>query len=124
MRGERPANPSASLRLLPPDEFAPVAELILPDGCPTLDAAADRFLGNLAPADLLTFDQGIQKDTKKRHASARELRLELKELLEPGGDGDAQDDDERSFVENVPGLDDPASVILHLERDYCQRSAR
>lgn len=53
--------------------------------------------------------RSIQKDPMQRHQSAREMRVELKELIEPG-DGYADDDeDERSFVENVPVLDDPAS---------------
>ncbi|MBX3231608.1 MAG: protein kinase [Labilithrix sp.] len=53
--------------------------------------------------------RAIQKDSKKRHQSAREMRVELKELIDPG-DAHAQDDeDELSIVENVAVLDDPAS---------------
>jgi serine/threonine-protein kinase len=53
--------------------------------------------------------RAIAKDAAKRHQSARELRVELKELVDPGDTGGDRDDDERSIVENVPGLDDPAS---------------
>ncbi len=53
--------------------------------------------------------RAIQKDPAKRHQSARELRVELKELIDPGDQHAADDDDERSIVENVPVLDDPAS---------------
>jgi hypothetical protein len=52
--------------------------------------------------------RAIQKDPSKRHQSAREMRVELKELIEPG-EGYDRDEDERSIVENVPVLDDPAS---------------
>ncbi|WP_205633933.1 protein kinase domain-containing protein [Labilithrix luteola] len=53
--------------------------------------------------------RAIQKDPEKRQQSARELRLELKELLDPG-DGDETDgENERSIVLNVANLDDPAS---------------
>ncbi|MBX3189943.1 MAG: serine/threonine protein kinase [Labilithrix sp.] len=53
--------------------------------------------------------RAIQKDPQKRHQSARELRVELKESIDPGEPGGPHDDDERSIVENVPVLDDPAS---------------
>jgi serine/threonine-protein kinase len=53
--------------------------------------------------------RAIQKDPAMRHRSAREMRFELKELIEPG-DGDSKSDrDDLSIVENVPVLDDPAS---------------
>lgn len=41
-------------------------KLILPDGCKTLDDAADRFLADLAPEDLLAFDQALQKDITRK----------------------------------------------------------
>ncbi|MDB4937138.1 MAG: Serine/threonine protein kinase PrkC, regulator of stationary phase, partial [Labilithrix sp.] len=53
--------------------------------------------------------RAIQKQPSKRQQSARELRVELKEVIDPGDSGSAADDDERSIVENVPVLDDPAS---------------
>ena len=52
--------------------------------------------------------RAIQKDQKKRHQSAREMRVELKELIDPGTN-DEDDEDELSIVENVAVLDDPAS---------------
>ena len=53
--------------------------------------------------------RAIQKQPTKRQQSARELRVELKEIIDPADAGGAADDDERSIVENVPVLDDPAS---------------
>ncbi|MCW5836388.1 MAG: serine/threonine protein kinase, partial [Labilithrix sp.] len=53
--------------------------------------------------------RAVQKDPAMRHQSAREMRVELKELIDPG-DGYASDDqDELSIVENLCVLDDPAS---------------
>ena len=53
--------------------------------------------------------RAVQKDPEKRHQSAREMRVELKELIDPGDGYPDDDEDERSIVENVPVLDDPAS---------------
>lgn len=53
--------------------------------------------------------RAVQKDPTKRHQSAREMRVELKELIDPGEGYDNDDEDELSIVENVPVLDDPAS---------------
>ena len=53
--------------------------------------------------------RAIQKQPQKRQQSARELRVELKEIIDPGDARSAADEDERSIVENVPVLDDPAS---------------
>jgi serine/threonine protein kinase len=41
-------------------------KLILPDGCKNLDEAADQFLAGLAPEDLLTFEQTLQKEISKK----------------------------------------------------------
>jgi len=53
--------------------------------------------------------RAVQKDPSIRHQSAREMRVELKELIEPGDGYSKDDEDELSIVENVPVLDDPAS---------------
>ena len=53
--------------------------------------------------------RAIQKTPQKRQQSARELRVELKEIIDPGDARSAADEDERSIVENVAMLDDPAS---------------
>jgi serine/threonine-protein kinase len=53
--------------------------------------------------------RAIQKEPAKRQQSARELRVELKDVIAEGEGGSAADEDERSIVENVPVLDDPAS---------------
>jgi serine/threonine protein kinase len=41
-------------------------KLILPDGCATLDDAADQFLAGLAPEDLLAFEQSLQKEITRK----------------------------------------------------------
>ena len=41
-------------------------KMILPDGCQTLDDAADRFLAGLNPDDILAFDQTLQKETARK----------------------------------------------------------
>jgi serine/threonine protein kinase len=43
-----------------------VGKLILPDGCKTLEAAADQFLAGLAPEELLAFEQALQKEIGKK----------------------------------------------------------
>ena len=53
--------------------------------------------------------RAIQKEPSKRHQSAREMRVEMKELIDPGEGYDKDDEDELSIVENLPVLDDPAS---------------
>ena len=53
--------------------------------------------------------RAIHKEPAKRQQSARELRVELKEVIDPGDAVGAAHDNERSIVENVPVLDDPAS---------------
>jgi serine/threonine-protein kinase len=53
--------------------------------------------------------RSIQKVPSKRQQSARELRMELKDVIAEGEGGSAADEDERSIVENVPVLDDPGS---------------
>ena len=53
--------------------------------------------------------RAIQKEPQKRQQSARELRVELKDVIAEGEGGSAADEDERSIVENVPVLDDPGS---------------
>lgn len=50
-------------------------KLILPPGCATLDEAADQFLAGLAPADLLTFEQGLQKEVKRKLKSVGSVCL-------------------------------------------------
>ena len=41
-------------------------KLILPDTCKSLDEAADQFLAGLAPEDLLTFEQTLQKEVSRK----------------------------------------------------------
>ena len=53
--------------------------------------------------------RAIAKEPSKRQQSARELRVELKEIIDPTDAGGAAWEDELSIVENVPVLDDPGS---------------
>jgi eukaryotic-like serine/threonine-protein kinase len=39
---------------------------ILPDGCATLDDAADRFLAGINPTDVLAFDQSLQRKIRRK----------------------------------------------------------
>ena len=48
-----------------PDPAGP-GRLILPDGCSTLDDAADRFLAGLAPDDMAEFDRGVQRESQRK----------------------------------------------------------
>lgn len=50
---------------LPAEPVGP-GKLMLPDGCKTLDEAADRFLAGLAPEDLLAFEQKLQREVAKK----------------------------------------------------------
>jgi hypothetical protein len=48
------------------DITAEPGAVVLPVGCDTLDAAADRFIAALPPADLLAFDQQVQADLTRK----------------------------------------------------------
>jgi serine/threonine-protein kinase len=74
----------------------------------TLPEPPSQLVPGLDPIVEEIILRAIQKRPAHRQGSARELRVELKELLEPGDDG-PDDRDERSIVESVPELDDPAS---------------
>jgi serine/threonine protein kinase len=50
----------------PITELVGPGQLILPEGCADLDAAADRFLASLNPEDILAFDQAFQKETSRK----------------------------------------------------------
>jgi hypothetical protein len=50
----------------PAADLAGPGRLILPDGCNTLDDAADRFLAGLNPEDILGFDQTFQKQVSRK----------------------------------------------------------
>ncbi|MFO0805905.1 MAG: tubulin-like doman-containing protein [Gemmataceae bacterium] len=51
------------------------AKLILPEGCKTLDDAADRFLAGLNPADVLAFDQLLQSELTKKFRGLAAIAL-------------------------------------------------
>lgn len=53
-----------------------LSTLVLPDGCATLDDAADQFIGGLSPEDLLSFDVALQQT----------LQQEVAQRLRKGGE--------------------------------------
>jgi serine/threonine protein kinase len=57
---------AALAKAAPPPGPGGGGKLILPDGCKTLDEAADRFLAGLAPEDLLAFEQALQREVGKK----------------------------------------------------------
>src|SRR5262249_42105619 len=71
--------------------------------------APSQIIKGLDPIMEEVIVRAIQKDPKKRHQSAREMRIELKELIEPGEGYEEDEPGERSLVQNIPVLDDPAS---------------
>ena len=60
------ADMHAALKADTPMPTAGPGKLILPEGCKTLDEAADVFLANLQPDDLMSFDQAIQKEAARK----------------------------------------------------------
>ncbi|HUR52624.1 MAG TPA: tubulin-like doman-containing protein, partial [Gemmataceae bacterium] len=50
----------------PPPAGTGPGKLILPDGCNNLDEAADVFLAHLSPEELMSFDQGVQKEAARK----------------------------------------------------------
>ena len=57
---------AALAKAMPATADGGAGKLILPDGCKNLDEAADQFLAGLAPEDLLTFEQTLQKEVSKK----------------------------------------------------------
>jgi eukaryotic-like serine/threonine-protein kinase len=83
--------------------------LILPDGCLTLDDAADQFLGVLAPEDILTFDQTLQREL------ARRFRGLVNVCLKPEKSADfltLLTSHAREFLDARLERTDPATVFL------------
>jgi serine/threonine protein kinase len=73
----------AALTQLAPVDTAAAGpgKLILPDGCKNLDDAADQFLAGLAPEDLLSFEQRLQKETSKKFRGLGSVCLKPTEKL-------------------------------------------
>jgi hypothetical protein len=90
-------------------------KLILPDGCATLDDAADQFLAGLAPEDLLAFEQALQKEVTRKLRGLGSVCLKAKEkgqrfrdmLLERS----------REFLDTKFGHSDPAEVFFRYRTD-------
>jgi hypothetical protein len=60
-----PAPPGSKEVVVTPDPAGP-GRLILPDGCKTLDDAADRFLAGLSADELREFDAGVQREAQRK----------------------------------------------------------
>lgn len=75
----------AAVAKLAPTAPTPTAlgKLILPDGCTNLDEAADQFLAGLAPEDLLSFEERLQKETTKKFRGLGSVCLKPAEKLAP-----------------------------------------
>ena len=89
-------------------------KLVLPDGCADLEQAADLFLANLTPEDLLAFDQAFQKETQKLfHGLAtvclkpNDKALAFREQLLLRA---------REFLDSRLDRADPAEVFLHYHQ--------
>jgi hypothetical protein len=85
-------------------------QMILPDGCADLDAAADQFLAGLAPEDLLAFDQALQKSITRKFRGLGSVCLKpvekgplFRELLMRKA---------RDFLDNKLDHSDPATVFF------------
>ena len=85
-------------------------KLILPDGCSTLDDAADQFLAGLAPEDLLAFEQSLQKEITRKFRGLGSICLKaadkgprFRELLL---------DRSREFLDTKFDHSDPAEVFF------------
>ncbi len=88
--------------------------MVLPEGCQTLDDAADQFLGTLPPEDILAFDQAFQKDTAKKFRGIANVCLKkdksdgFLELLTAKA---------RAFLDERLEQTDPATMILRWRGD-------
>jgi serine/threonine protein kinase len=89
-------------------------KLILPDGCPTLDDAADLFLGNLPPEDILAFDQAFQKDAVKKFRGVVNVCLKPDKSA---GFLDLLSAQARAFLDERLERADPATMILRWRGD-------
>ncbi|MBX9625921.1 MAG: protein kinase, partial [Gemmataceae bacterium] len=60
-----PAPPGSKEVAVTPDPAGP-GRLILPDGCQTLDDAADRFLAGLSADEVREYDAGVQREAQRK----------------------------------------------------------
>ncbi|MBN9517919.1 protein kinase [bacterium] len=98
------------------DESVPEAgaagpgKLILPEGCATLDDAADRFLAGLNPDEVLAFDQRFQKEVGKKFRGVAAV------CLKPNEKGaafrEALTTRAREFLDGRLDAADPAAVFF------------
>ncbi|HET6574426.1 MAG TPA: tubulin-like doman-containing protein [Fimbriiglobus sp.] len=93
--------------------------MVLPEGCQTLDDAADQFLGSLPPEDILSFDQKFQKDLAAKFRGLANVCL-TKDKVDDFLDlltGMA-----RAFIDERMERTDPATMILRWRGDGAEAS--
>ncbi|MBX9583416.1 MAG: hypothetical protein K2X87_24200, partial [Gemmataceae bacterium] len=73
-----PAPPGSKEVAVTPDPAGP-GRLILPDGCKTLDDAADRFLAGLSADELREFDAGVQREAQRKFRGVAAVCLKVGE---------------------------------------------
>jgi hypothetical protein len=88
--------------------------MVLPDGCQTLDDAADQFLGSLPPEEILAFDQDFQKDTAKKFRGVAAVCIKTDKT---DAFLDKLTAKTRAFLDERLERTDPATVILRWRGD-------
>jgi hypothetical protein len=91
-----------------------MGKMILPDGCQTLDDAADQFLAALAPEELLAFDQSLQKSISRKFRGVGSV------CLKPNEKGAAFRElllaKARDFLDTKLDHSDPATVLFRSRK--------
>jgi hypothetical protein len=102
---------AALARAVPPSaDTGGTGKLILPDGCSTLDEAADQFLAGLAPEDLLAFEQALQKDVSRKFKGLGGVCL--KPVEKGGRFRDMLLSRSREFLDGKLDNSDPATMFF------------
>ena len=73
-----PAPPGSKEVVVTPDPAGP-GRLILPDGCKTLDDAADRILAGLSADEVREFDAGVQREAQRKFKGVAAVCLKVGE---------------------------------------------
>jgi len=94
----------------PPADAGGTGKLILPEGCATLDDAADQFLAGLAPEDLLAFEQTLQKEVSRKFKGLGGVCL--KPLEKGGRFRDLLLARSREFLDGKLDNSDPATMFF------------
>ncbi|MBA4063463.1 MAG: hypothetical protein C0501_07075 [Isosphaera sp.] len=109
-RGSMAELHAALAKAAPPADAGGAGKLILPDGCKDLDEAADRFLAGLAPEDLLSFEQTLQREVGKKFKGLGSVCLKPVEKGPPFRDLLLARS--REFLDGKLDHSDPAAVFF------------